>query len=376
MRNDRFGFLVCVVMCACGGSRLSADDDPGTDTTAMGETVAPSTSMDTTTTEPGESGRETTTGASTDEGTDTTGSSAPIDPGCPACIVLAWGLEDGRGVAVDTDHVYWTDQQAGTISRILKGGGNGTVIADGQSTPYAVAVDDTHVYWTNFTDAGAVMRVAKDGGSVELVEETVRPRAVAVDGAHVYWSTFEPDRGELWRRAKQLNEAPFRLQWFSRGIPDIAVGSTHVYLTTHTTTEGAFIEPPTPQGSVRAVAIDDGADAILVGNVAQPWGIALADGRLFWINGAGEIQPRRVTAVDTTGADVQVLASGQTDPWGITANATHVYWTDFTEVKALPREGGSTTVLADQQNGARTITHDDDSVYWITRERVLQHPKL
>jgi hypothetical protein len=59
----------------------------------------------------------------------------------------------------------------------------------------------------------------------------------------------------------------------------------------------------------------------------------------------------------------------------VAADETYVYWTDYTEVKALPHAGGEPLLLADQQNIGRSIVVDDDQVYWITRTRVLQRPK-
>jgi sugar lactone lactonase YvrE len=65
-----------------------------------------------------------------------------------------------QGVAVDGDHVYWANNEAGTICRVPKAGGEIVVIATGQSRPVKVAVDDEGVYWTNSTD-DTVMKLPK-----------------------------------------------------------------------------------------------------------------------------------------------------------------------------------------------------------------------
>jgi hypothetical protein len=63
-------------------------------------------------------------------------------------------------VAVDANHVYWTNN-AGTIGRADLGGQNANQsFITGDTTPSGVAVDASHVYWT----AGGTIRRADLSG--------------------------------------------------------------------------------------------------------------------------------------------------------------------------------------------------------------------
>jgi hypothetical protein len=65
-----------------------------------------------------------------------------------------------HAIAVDPNFVYWTDADAGTVSRVAIAGGAPLAIAAGLSQPWGVTVDRTAVYWTNAGD-GTVMKISK-----------------------------------------------------------------------------------------------------------------------------------------------------------------------------------------------------------------------
>jgi hypothetical protein len=374
--------LLAAVLAACPDpvapeGESSTSTSSSSDSTAQAQSSSTSTSAGSTTVDP--DGTTTTTGGSSEADSGTTGSGVD-DPGCPECMVLAHGLEDGRGIAIDLDTVYFSDQARGTIERIDKGGGNGGVLASDHDTPYGVAVSSEHVYWTNFADDGAVMRVPIEGGEATLVADETRPRTVAVVGDQIYWGTFQADSGRVMRVPVALDEAPFAMAELLGGVADLVVDGDRVFFTAHTESTGvAFIEPPEdpPIGSVFGTTADPFDPEALTTSLAEPWGITVQGSTVLWINGMGTAvhEPRSVLSISAAGGIRSVLAPGQTNPWDVVADGEYVYWTDYTEVKALPLAGGEPIVLAEQQNNARSIVVDELWVFWITRDRVLQRPK-
>ena len=104
-----------------------------------------------------------------------------------------------EGIAVDDAYVYWTEPSRGAVVRANKVGGVVETIATGQDQPVQILVDGDFVYWTNTSDygPGAVMRVRKDGSSAPAVLATGQgmmagqhrgPWALAVDERAVYWT--------------------------------------------------------------------------------------------------------------------------------------------------------------------------------------------
>jgi hypothetical protein len=69
-----------------------------------------------------------------------------------------------NGLAVDVDHVYWTDSSS-TIGRAdLDGSNPDQTFITGVSSPLAMAVDADHIYWTN-NAGGTIGRADLDGSN-------------------------------------------------------------------------------------------------------------------------------------------------------------------------------------------------------------------
>lgn len=114
-----------------------------------------------------------------------------------AAQVIADQQSTPRAIALDVDAggaaqaVYWASFEGGTIWRAkITGAGfeAAEALFEGQALPSGLAVDGEHVYWTNRGD-GAVMRAPKDvGASPEvLASGQLRPGSIAVTAEAVYW---------------------------------------------------------------------------------------------------------------------------------------------------------------------------------------------
>jgi virginiamycin B lyase len=99
------------------------------------------------------------------------------------------GLSGAVGLAVDGQHVYWTQN----VSTIARANLDGTDVNQNFITgvnPEFVAVDGMHIYWSDGENAMPIGRANLDGTDVnrDFITGTSDPQGVAVAGQHIYWT--------------------------------------------------------------------------------------------------------------------------------------------------------------------------------------------
>lgn len=124
---------------------------------------------------------------------------ALLDGGNPQ--QLAPGDPATSPLVVDTSAVYWAEPTNGLILSVPIGGGAVTTIAQQQTAPEGIAVDAHFVYWTEATQNGAVVKAAKTGagGPQTLASGQGYPVPIAVDATYVYWGN---DDGSILKLPK------------------------------------------------------------------------------------------------------------------------------------------------------------------------------
>jgi hypothetical protein len=159
------------------------------------------------------------------------------DGGLNPVTIVAAGLTNAFGVAVDDTHVYWADGalDGGTLSRSELVSLDGGVIVQGQAQPFAIALDDAGLYWTNFASndlGGAVMRASKDGSNVtKLVPKLDVPAAIALDDRFAYFTVVNLVQmtGGQVQRVDKTGGVPERLAERQSFPIVLAVAGDYVY---------------------------------------------------------------------------------------------------------------------------------------------------
>ncbi|MFZ5470355.1 MAG: hypothetical protein ACOZIN_13040 [Myxococcota bacterium] len=230
-------------------------------------------------------------------------------------------LAVGLGIhahALDGENVYWIHPENEVVMRAPLAGGAPTPIASGQENLSALALDDTHVYWAG---AEEIRRAPKAGGPVQVVASKLSiPSGLSVDAQAVYW--YSPMSGKLARAPKKG-------------------GAARPVLSENVTLHSFFLD----------------------------------DGFLYWSLGSEKKAVIRRQA--TSGGKPFDVVTGQDVPAGLTADATHVYWTTGDAIFRVPKEGGAAAqTVVDGTDRALSVAVDETHVYWSDRMgRIQSVPK-
>jgi hypothetical protein len=217
-------------------------------------------------------------------------------------------------LALDGDEVWFTDHNAGTISRVAKSGGAVTVVAQDQVGAWDIAIDATHAYWTRASNSSSepssnsVSRVSKSGGTVEVLGTGISSaRRLALDDDAVYVSAMH---------GRAVDRVP-------------KAGGEVVDLAT----------PSWPH------------DVVVVGDEIC-WTSWTADGGIGCVARAGGTARTLVTVER---------------PRGLATDGTGLYFTLDDAIGAVPAAGGSDTVLASAEQGVSAIAQDGSELFWVTQ---------
>ncbi len=270
--------------------------------------------------------------------------SANITTKPPTDIKLGCLPTAAFGVALDSEHIYWTDPGAGTISMAELDCKDPEKLIEGLESPQGLAVDAEHIYWSELGELdeetgkalegkGTIGRAEIDGESPnpDFITGASNPQGVAVNATHVFWANafrFNPgfgSKGTIGRaelsasEAKDVDQDFIEMPLTLEHPEGVAVSGEHIYWTASRSN--------LPVGFVRMRELDgdpESEEFILIGEKLELAGIAVNASHVYWSSPAPQNAIGRAK-LDLTEVEKEFI-TGAGQPQGLAVNATHAYW--------------------------------------------------
>jgi hypothetical protein len=224
-------------------------------------------------------------------------------------------------------YVYWANSGLnGTGTTIGRANLDGTLpnqsFITGAGDPCGIAVDANHIYWSNLAPGTfTISRANLDGTDVDRNFITgVIACGLAVDANHIYWGDIDPGIGRADLDGNPASVEPSYVPPTAGLFWGVAVDGGHVYWADVGDFGSDYI------GRYTFGAMSPNNHFITTG-AATPRGLAVDAGHIYWANNAnGTIGRARLNG---TGAADDVhgdFIGGASSPNGVAVDASHVYW--------------------------------------------------
>jgi hypothetical protein len=264
-------------------------------------------------------------------------------------------------------NLYWNGSQgfSGACNPAGGGcaGGGAFSCAFGGNITYLATNGGTTMYYVYPKGTGTsgnpeIWEIVNNGSAHMVTSDTSGINGLVIDPSNdLFWTD---DAGNLIELVGGAG-SPQALIAAGTGTPPFAVRLKVVGTTVYYAAQGSGATT----GEIRAVPIGGGGAYTQLGtNQAMPEDVVVVGNNIYWTNtGDGTVWTNSITATGPSTA--KMIASGQSMPGSITADASALFWANGgTEVVKLPLCGGAPITIASARNGVGDVVVLNGNVYW------------
>jgi hypothetical protein len=247
-----------------------------------------------------------------------------------------------RGTVAETE----ADGSSGGCKTNIGCGGSSSIAATtlvdlGKGGVVSIAVDTNNVYWST---EEALWSVPKGGGAASPISMNAGSYwSLHVDATNLYWSGGHIEKMPLGSKTP-IMLAGIALAGEARMI---AVDATSVFW------------PGPGDGSIMNVAIAGGTPSALVSGLNAAGVVAVDDTNVYWDDFEGSIH-----SMPIGGGPVSTIAEGHNPLSSMVVSGGYLFWTMSPKLGVARTPIGGGAVEITQDLGAEYLAIDSDHVYW------------
>ncbi len=310
---------------------------------------------------------------------DTTVQSVSLNGGTTRILVT--GSNPTVAIAANATDIFWIEHVCcvgdlpSRINKLPKGGGSPALVADGMYEAHTLALDSTTLYWGEgrFYFLGRIAKAPISGGQPTTVLSGIGKGATAgfaIGDTGIFAAGYETIKRIPIDGGPQVETVRWKL---GSGIPaGIVTDDRYVYF---------FAENIRGHYDLLKIPVGGGPADILFPDTALVSGpLVVGNGLVFWVKQSFVTDPASIMRTPSAGGPTVPLVTGLTGTvTDMLVDSDAIYWVEAgsSAIRKIALTGGTVSTLwpGAAREGFPKIAQDDTFIYWINDTQVGKVPK-
>ena len=234
-------------------------------------------------------------------------------------------LINPQSILTRNGYFYWIDN-----NKLYRTSNDGSATAlmstNGANSLTKIVADDDAVYWQTFilsSTSSSIERVPLNGSTpVKLYTTANTLKALTTDGTYIYWLETVPATYSDQLKLCRISKTGGAVETIYQGISSFfdPLHSVPIYYVDN------YIYIGTTSNIIKIPSAGGSASVLATG--VEAYGIAVAQGMIYWINYNRDVDTHSILSIPSNGGSVTTVAANVKSPLNLLASSSGLYWSE------------------------------------------------